>query len=229
MDDNPNYLVLAADDYIQEILAVINRAGVMVGVTAIVGTTLLLLGSSSDIRTEVKFFQYLAPLVQVLLSFFFYIRVTFNTPNLAPYSYLKNLASERLLAQEQDPVQLNKLRSNLELVRSGYSKRSRSMQWGHSFLMAGLGLLAIVNIWDAKFVSAQLGSNPFVTGTLVAIVAVLSAALLRLGLFKTKSITTDITLVLEPQKIYPVVIISPPGSPSPTQPTQGSPQEEAKA
>lgn len=168
--DNPNFLVISIDERLRQIKEMMNRAGIMISVEALLATFIFLLHENEHFTWGVKLYLLVLPLTFVSISFFLHLSVFFKGSTLFPFEFIVFFARQERLAPPTPTEQNSAFQEQLNIINKSFNRKANSMNYGYSFFSISFVLLILVNLTSSAFIESQ-----FHTDGVIAVITVLLA------------------------------------------------------
>jgi len=187
LEKNPNYLVMGVNEFLEASKSITERAGVLVGVVAIIITTILVLKSERSIVFADALYQYYIALVFLVIAGFFYARTFIRNATFMPIHYLLRKAEEDKIALANPDEDLPTLQSLYGKAQDNNKLKQSNMAYAHSFFLVALVIEAFVYLVSPHALVKHLHTSPIFAASTITIIALLLAYLTKLKLFAPKS------------------------------------------
>lgn len=170
LKDDPNYLVMGVNEYFELSNKLTERAGVLIGIVAVIITSILLLKIDKSVDVMNAVYQFYVSLLFFALSGFFYARAFLRNDTFIPMHYILKKAQEEQLGLANPAQDLPNLVNLFTKAQDNYEAKQKSMVNAHSFLIASVFTEAFVFILPPHALRAHLHTHPlFAAGTLIVI------------------------------------------------------------
>jgi hypothetical protein len=187
LENNPNYLLSGVDEYIEGSKKITDRAGVMLGILAILITTLLVIKTDKPLSFVDSMYQYYVVLLLLGIAGFFYSKTFFRSETFMPINYILTKAREEKIMLNNQEKDLPIVKDLYEKAQKHYREKQNYMIVAHSFLSVSIIAEVFVFLVEPMMLVDDLHTSPIFATVVILLISVLAGLLAKSTLFARKS------------------------------------------
>lgn len=187
LENDPNYLVTGVNEFSERGKSIRDVAGVLLGIVAIIATTLLVIKSSKSISFADALYQYYISLIFLAVAAIFYTGTFLWNKAFIPIHYLLNKANQDSIALANPDQDLPTLKGLFGKAQSAYRTSRKRIQYGHAFLVVAVLTEAFVFVVPPHALRTYMLTDPTFAAISLLIIGLLFASLLQMRVFTGKS------------------------------------------